>query len=1089
MKKLNTSICLVFVLLFSLITSAQKNSEPDSLKNISLAGLSFRSIGPAVTGGRVVDIAVNPFNHSEYFVASGHGSLWKTTNSGITFSPVFDNNKSYAIGCVKIDPTNPNVVWVGTGENNNQNNVIYGDGIYKSEDGGKSWNNMGLESSDQIGGIAIDPNNSSIVYVAAYGSSRNSGGDRGIFKTTNGGKTWENVLKISEYTGCYQVHMDPRYSSILYAVAHQRMRNLYTGIYGGPESGIYRSLDYGVTWDKLKGGLPSEDVGRIGMAVSPVNPDYLYAIIEATEKDKGVYRSTDRGASWTKQNSYNASAPFYYHELYCDPKDVDRVYSDDTFIQLTVDGGKTWANLGDDKKHVDNHAMWIDPNNNEHIIAGCDGGVYETYDQAKNWAFKANIPITEIYKITTDNAEPFYNVYIGTQDNNSLGGPSRTISSAGILNQDWLFTNGGDGFETQVDWKDPNIIYSQSQNGGLVRFDKSSGENLYIQPQNFYDSVYRFDWDAALLMSRFDNKRLYMGCNKLLRTDDQGSTWREISPDLTRGFPAEMQKLMGQSWSIDQLTRKSPMAQIVTIAESPLDENILFAGSGDGLIHYTTDSGKKWNRSSVKGLPEYARINHIIASNFDKLIAYAACQNMTGGDYNPYIYKTTDGGKTWFLINSNIPKKGSTYSIAEDHENQNLLFLGTQFGVYFTIIGGEEWIPLNNGMPPASVMDLDIQRRENDLVVSTFGRGVYILDDYSPLRYLSKETLQKEAEIFPIKDGLMFIPSNPLGFRGVSFQGAGFYSAPNPELGAVFTYYLKEDYKTLKQKRREEEKEKQKKGEDIKYPTYNTLQQEKDQPEHYILFTITDEQGNVVRKIKTDAKKGVNRIVWDFRYSLSTPISLESSDELAPWDEPGKGYMAVPGKYFVSLSKFENGIYTELVKSKEFVCRPLNIVSLPAENKIELDKFNKKVAELTRAIDGVDSFRKELVNKLSYIKKAVIESANVPAETSEKIVGIEMELKELDKKINGDQLRGRYEGGTPTSVKERVGLITSALWNTTAAPTTTFIQSYNVAADKYDEIFTFIKSVDDNIKQVETTLEKYNAPYTPGRLPDWKKID
>ena len=1089
MKKLNTSICLVFVLLFSLIISAQKNSESDSLKNISIAGLSFRSIGPAITGGRVVDIAVNPFNHSEYFVASGHGSLWKTTNSGITFSPVFDNNKSYAIGCVKIDPTNPNVVWVGTGENNNQNNVIYGDGIYKSEDGGKSWNNMGLETSDQIGGIAIDPNNSSIVYVAAYGSSRNSGGDRGIFKTTNGGKTWENVLKISEYTGCYQVHMDPRYSSILYAVAHQRMRNLYTGIYGGPESGIYRSLDYGVTWHKLKGGLPSEDVGRIGMAVSPVNPDYLYAIIEATEKDKGVYRSTDRGASWTKQNSYNASAPFYYHELYCDTKDVNRVYSDDTFIQLTIDGGKTWTNLGDDKKHVDNHAIWIDPSNNEHIIAGCDGGVYETYDLAKNWAFKANIPIAEIYKITTDNSEPFYNVYIGTQDNNSLGGPSRTISSAGILNQDWLFTNGGDGFETQVDWKDPNIIYSQSQNGGLVRFDKRSGENLYIQPQNFYDSVYRFDWDAALLMSRFDNKRLYMGCNKLLRTDDQGSTWKEISPDLTRGFPAEMQKLMGQSWSIDQLTRKSPMAQIVTIAESPLDENILFAGSGDGLIHYTTDGGKKWNRSSVKGLPEYARINHIIASNFDKLIAYAACQNMTGGDYNPYIYKTTDGGKTWFLINSNIPKKGSTYSIAEDHENQNLLFLGTQFGVYFTINGGEEWIPLNNGMPPASVMDLDIQRRENDLVVSTFGRGVYILDDYSPLRYLSKETLQKEAEIFPIKDGLMFIPSNPLGFRGVSFQGAGFYSAPNPELGAVFTYYLKDDYKTLKQKRREEEKEKQKKGEDIKYPTYNTLQQEKDQPEHYILFTITDEQGNVVRKIKTDAKKGVNRIVWDFRYSLSTPISLESSDELAPWDEPGKGYMVVPGKYFVSLSKFENGIYTELVKSKEFVCRPLNIVTLSAENKIELDKFNKKVAELTRAIDGVDSYRKELVNKISYIKKAVIESSNVPQETNEKIVSIEMELKELDKKINGDQLRGRYEGGTPTSVKERVGLITSALWSTTAAPTTTFIQSYNAAADKYDEIYTFIKSIDNNIKQVETTLEKYNAPYTPGRLPEWKKVD
>ncbi|MFI5237498.1 MAG: WD40/YVTN/BNR-like repeat-containing protein, partial [Ignavibacteriales bacterium] len=878
MQNLFPGFLSVLLLSSSLITFGQESSSPDSLKNISLAGLSFRSIGPAVTGGRVVDIAVNPVNHSEYYVASGHGSLWKTTNSGITFSPVFDGNKSYAIGSVKIDPTNTNVVWVGTGENNNQNNVIYGDGIYKSEDGGKSWKNMGLDSSDQIGGIAIDPINSSIVYVAAYGSSRNSGGHRGIYKTIDGGKSWQKVLNISEYTGCYQVHMDPRYSNILYAVAHQRMRNLYTGVYGGPESGIYRSIDSGLTWQKLKSGLPSEDVGRIGMTISPVNPDVLYAIIEATEKDKGVYRSTDRGASWTKQNGYNASAPFYYHELYGDTKDVNRVYSDDTFLQVSNDGGKTWKKLGDNLKHVDNHSLWINPNNNNHIIAGCDGGVYETFDMAKNWDFKANIPITEIYKITTDNAEPFYNVYIGTQDNNSLGGPSRTISSAGITNQDWLFTNAGDGFETQVDWKNPNIIYSQSQFGGLVRFDKRSGENLYIQPQDFADTAYRFDWDAGFFLSRHDNKRLYFGGNKILRSDDQGSTWREISPDLTRGVPKEMQKLMGQSWSIDQLARKSSMAQIVTIAESSLDENVLFAGSGDGLIHYTNDGGKKWNRSSTSGLPEYSRVHHIVASNFDKLVAYAACHNYVGGDYKPYLLKTNDGGKSWSMINGNLPEKGSTYSVAEDHVDQNLLFTGTQFGVYFTINGGEEWIPFQNGMPPACVMDLDIQRRENDLVVSTFGRGVFILDDYTTLRYMSDETLKKEAEIFPVKDALMFVQSNPFGFRGTAFQGASFYSAPNPEVGAVFTYYLKNEIKTLKEKRRDAEKENKKKGEDIKFPDYQTLKQEQEEPEAYLLFSITDEQGNVVRKIKTESKKGLSRIVWNFRYNSFTPISLEPFD-------------------------------------------------------------------------------------------------------------------------------------------------------------------------------------------------------------------
>ena len=1087
MKKLFTSI--VFSLLFVLTSavSAQNKSEPDSLKNISLAGLSFRSIGPAITGGRTIDIAVNPFNHSEYYIASGHGSLWKTTNRGITFSPVFDGNKSYAIGSVEIDPTNPNIVWVGTGENKNQNNVIYGDGIYKSEDGGKSWKNMGLNNSEHVADIAIDPDNSNIVYTAAMGSLRNAGGDRGIYKTTDGGKTWENVLKISEYTGCYEIHMDPRYSNILYATAHQRMRNLYTGVYGGPESGIYRSLDSGVTWEKMKSGLPSEDIGRIGLAISPVNPDVIYAIIEATKDDKGVYKSVDRGVSWTKQNSYISSYPFYFQKLYCDTKDVNRVYSDDVFIQVTNDGGKTWSNLGDDKKHVDNHALWIDPDDNNHLIAGCDGGVYESYDKGKNWDFKANIPITEIYKITTDNDEPFYNVYIGTQDNNSLGGPSRTINSSGIMNQDWYYTNSGDGFETQVDWKNPDIIYSQSQFGGLVRFDKKSGENLFIKPQDFADTAYRFDWDAALLISQHDNKRLYFGGNKVLRSDDQGSTWIEISPDLTRGVPKEMQKLMGTSWSIDQLARKGSMAQIVTIAESSLDENILFSGSGDGLIYFTTDGGTNWQKSSIAGLPEYARIHHIIASLFDKLIAYAACHNYVGGDRNPYLYKTTDGGKNWFKINSNLPDEGCTYSIAEDHVENNLLFVGTQFGVYFTNNGGDEWIPFKNGMPSATVMDLDIQRRENDLVVSTFGRGVYILDDYSAMRYLSKETLTKEADIFPIKDALMFIPANPFGFRGVGFQGASFYAAPNPEVGAVFTYYLKDEIKSLKEKRRETEKEKVKKGEDIKYPLYEHLKKEQEEPDAYLLFTIADEQGKVVRKIKTNPIKGVNRIVWDFRYNTFTPISLEPFDDTVPWYEPDKGYMAVPGSYNVSLSKFEDGIFTEMVTAKQFVCKPLGITSLPAEDKLALDAFNKKVAELTRAVTGADAYRKELENKLSYFKKATIETANVPGYTYNKILTAELNLKELNRQLNGDRLRSRYEGASPSSIKDRVDLITAALWNTTAAPTTTFIKSYDDAARKFDDVLVFLKSIDEEVKQIEQILEQHGAPYTPGRFPDWKK--
>ncbi len=1093
MKKFFEPILILFLFLFTLkITAgdkAVKKSNADSLKNLPLTGLSFRSIGPAITGGRVVAIAVNPFNHSEYFVGSGHGSLWKTVNNGITFTPVFDHEGAYAIGAIAIDPTNPNVIWVGTGENDNQNNVIYGDGVYKSEDGGKTWKDMGIKNSQQIGGIVVDPKNPNTVYVAAYGSLRTPGGDRGIFKTTDGGKTWKNVLFISKYTGCYEIHMDSRYDNLLYAVAHQRMRNLYTGVSGGPESGIYRSTDAGATWTKMTQGLPTGDVGRIGLAISPVNPDVLFAIIEAAENG-GVYKSMDRGVSWTKESSYVSTYPFYFQKLFCDTKDINRLYSMDVFMKVSIDGGKTWKKLGEKDKHVDNHWLWIDPTNNKHMIDGCDGGVYDTYDQGKNWAFKSNIPIAEVYKVTTDNDTPFYNVYAGSQDNNSFGGPSRTINTSGITNRDWSFTTSGDGFQTQVDWKNPNIIYAESQYAGLVRYDKKSGEQLYIRPYEFgTDTAYRFDWSAPLLISKFDNKRLYLGGNVLFRTDDRGDTWKVISPDLTRGVPKEMQKLMDRSWSVDDLARKGTMAQISTIAESPLDENLLFVGSVDGLIHVTTNGGKTWTKSSTPGLPEYATISQIIASHFNKKVAYAACENFVDGDYKPYLFKTTDGGHSWFLFNGNLPEKGSTYTIAQDGVDKDLLFVGTQFGVYFTVDGGNNWIQLKNGIPTECVTDIAIQRRENDLVLSTFGRGIYILDDYTPLRYLNKETLNKKAFIFPIKDALMYIQATPLGYRGVGSQGASFFSAPNPPFGAVFTYYLKNNIESLKEQRRAKEKEELKKNEDIKYPSYQTMLNEKEEPQSYLLFTITDENGNVVRKLKTEAHKGINRIAWDFRYNSFDPVSIKKTRNLAPWDQPDLGYMVVPGTYKVSLSEFKDGKFTELVKPQNFICRQLHNTTLPAKDKLALDKFNKKVASLTKAVSGADAYRKSLADKIAYMEKAVIDGADVPDSTYDTLVSIKKELDAFNRELNGDPLLANYEGAVPTSIKDRVDLITSSLWTTTSAPTTTFIKSYDVAAAQFGSLLNKLKSIDSQVKNVESVLNKYSAPYTPGRFPVWNKND
>jgi photosystem II stability/assembly factor-like uncharacterized protein len=1087
------TILAAFSLLIAVAVVAQTTpaapKASDSLKNISTPAFTFRSIGPAITGGRVTDLAVNPKNPSEYYGASGHGSLWRTSNNGTTFSPSFEGQASFAMGAVKIDPSNTNIIWVGTGENNNQNNAIYGDGVYKSEDAGKSWTNTGLKNSEHIGGIVIDPNNSNVVYVAAYGSLRNSGGDRGLYKTTDGGKTWRRVLFVSDNTGFFEVHMDPRNANWLYAVAHQRMRKGYTGIGGGNESAIYRSLDSGATWQKIMKGLPSDNIGRVGMAISPANPDLLYALVQAKE-GSGLYRSENRGVTWAKQSTYISAYPFYMQKLYADPKDENRVYSMDLVIQVSTDGGKNFRPLGERLKHVDNHVLWIDPSNTKHLISGNDGGVYETWDQGQNWNFKSNIPMAEIYKVATDNASPFYNVYIGTQDNSSLVGPSRTASSAGILNQDWTYTLGGDGFESQADWKDDNIVYAQYQNGGLVRYNKKTGEQLFIQPVNTEDTGYRFDWDAAILISKHDNKRLYFGANKLFRTDDQGNSWKTISPDLSRGVPQKMQNLMGRSWSIDELAGKSSSANISTIGESTLDQNLLFVGTADGLIQVTSNGGQTWTKATLPAeVTEFTRIHHIIASNHDKNVAYAAAHAFNYGDYKPYLLKTTDGGKTWSFINGNLPVKGSTYTVAEDHVKADLLFVGTQFGLYMSNDGGKEWIKFMNGLPVTSVMDLEIQKRENDLVVATFGRGVYILDNYSALRNINRDTLQKSAVIFPTEDALMYIESRPFARRGRGFQGASMFSANNPPVGATFTYFVKDEVKSPKQKRNAAEKEKQKKGEDIDYPTYDVLKKEAEYQDPYFLFTITDEKGNPVRKIKTNISKGVQRLTWDLRYQGLDPISTtprQPSDDGGD-DGDDDSYMVLPGTYKVSLQKFQDGKFTELVAPQSFKAVPLNNHVLNVADKAALEEFNKKAGDLYRAMSGANNYRRELADRIPYLKQAVLSTPNIPSETYQQVIALQMKLEDINRKMNGDNLRGRYEGANPPSLKGRVDNIVGSLWSTTSAPTETFKASYNVVADSFESVLSSLRSAKTEMEQLEATLEKYNAPYTPGRLPNWSK--
>ena len=1095
MQIAKTFLCAI-VLTISISAAAQKKADtapktkgPDSLKNISLSGLSFRSVGPAITSGRIADIAVNPNNFSEYYVAAAAGGVWKTSNSGVTFNPVFDGEGSFSIGCLAIDPTNTNVVWVGSGENNNQRVVAYGDGIYKSEDGGKSWKNMGLKKSEHIGRIAIDPTNSDIVYVAAYGPVWNSGGERGIYKTTDGGKTWKQVLNVSEHTGFNEVMVDPRFPNIVYAAAHQRQRKVFTYIGGGPESAMYKSTDGGTTWEKMMKGIPGGDLGRIGLNYSPANPDMLYAVVEANDGKGGVFKSTDRGASWEKRGGYTSSGN-YYQKIFCDPKDINKVFVINAYMVVSKDGGKTFSNLGEKSKHIDNHVIWINPNNTNHYLVGTDGGVYESFDAADNWLFKPNLPVTQFYKVSTDNAFPFYHIHGGTQDNFSIGGPSRTTSVNGIFNSDWYFTSIGDGFETQVDQSNPDIVYAEAQYGALSRYDKKSGEFLYIQPQEQEgESAFRWNWDAPLLISKYDNKRLYFGANKIFRTDDRGNTWQRISSDLTRQIDRNKLEVMGKVWSVDAIAKNGSTdiyGQTTTIAESQFDENTLYAGTDDGLIQITNDGGKTWTRvDHIAGVPERTYVNQIITSQFDRNVAYVTFNHHRYGDFHPYVYKTNDGGKTWRPIQHNLPERGTAYTIAEDHVNANLLFVGTEFGVYFSVDGGQEWIQLKNGLPTISVKDIAIQKRENDLVLATFGRGFYVLDDYTPLRNFKKEHLANVATIYPVKDAWMFIESVPLGVRGKGFQGESFFTTPNPKVGATITYYLKDDIKTIKEKRREAEKEKIKKGEAPYYPSVDSLRQEDEQPLPHLLFTITDEDNNVVRRIKAPAKKGLNRIVWDFRYAPFGPVDLSQFDESFVFSSQETGYMALPGNYKVSLSKFEDGQYSELVGAVPFKTATLNNATLPATDKKALEDFCKQVAELRRVSAAADEYRKEMTNKIKYIKQAIIETAKQPISVSKTVADIEKRLTDVNSKLNGDASLARREFETLPSINGRIGSIAGALWSTTAAPTTTFVNSYQVAAKQFTPVYNELKSIGMALKNLEDLLEQNKAPYTPGRLPEW----
>lgn len=1072
----------------------EKKDEPKEEKKGGMtadtfSGLKFRLIGPAVASGRVIAVAVNPKNKFEYYVGVASGGVWKTVNDGTSWTPVFDKEGSYSIGWVTLDPNDPAVVWVGAGESNSQRSVGYGDGIYRSDDGGKNWQNLGLKKSEHIGRVVVDPRDSKVVYVAAEGPLWGPGGDRGLYKTADGGKNWKAVLTISENTGVVDVAIDPSNPDIVYAAAYQRRRHVFTLIDGGPESAIYKSTDAGITWNKLKFGLPTVDMGRIGVAVSPADPSVVYATIEAADGKGGIFRSNDRGATWERRNEFDAGA-MYYAQVIPDPKNVDRIFVMNVSLRESLDGGKTLHKVAENNHHGDNHAIWIDPDNTKHCLLGSDGGMYETWDDATNWQFKANLPTVQFYDVAVDNALPFYHVCGGTQDNFSWCGPARTRNLNGIVNSDWYVTTGGDGFHSQVDPEDPNTVYSESQYGVLVRYDKPTGQELALQPREGKgEPALRWNWDSPVIISPHSHTRLYFAANKLFRSDDRGDTWKAISGDLTRQINRNQLPVMGKVWEPDAVAKNqstSLYGNIVALSESPKKEGLIYVGTDDGLIQVTADGGQSWSKcEKFASVPDTTYVSRLAASQHDANTVYASFDNHKNEDFKPYLLRSTDTGKTWTSVAGNLPENGPVLAFAEDTVNANLLFAGTEFGAFFTIDGGQHWVQFKGGLPTIAVRDMVMQAREGDLVIATFGRGFYVLDDVTALRQIKPESLEQSAPLFPVKDSLLYIERHPLGGPKKGFQGESFYTADNPPFGAVFTAYLKEKIKTKKERRQEAEKEAAKKNQTLAYPTIDELRAESEEAKPEVYFMVYDESGAPIRRVEGGIDSGFQRAAWDLRYSA---VSLkEHGDEDEDFPPAGaKGPLVMSGSYSVRLFLKMNGAETELAGAQNFKVVADGAASVSAADRAAQEEFQRKVARLYRAVSGALHTAEDVEARLKAIRGALRET---PA--AEKLLGAAADLIEQRNRLILRALRGdaelqKRQEPVPSSINDRVEAIMEGERFALAKPTQTHLDDYSIAASEFAEQLGKLHAlVEVDLSKLEKDMEAAGAPWTPGRVPDW----
>lgn len=1041
----------------------------------TFSGLKLRNVGPAFTSGRIADIAIHPQNENVWYVAVGSGGVWKTTNSGTTWKPIFDNQKSYSIGSIAIDPSNPHTIWVGTGENVGGRHVAFGDGIYVSHDDGASWKNMGLKNSEHLSTIIIHPEDSNTVWVASQGPLWSSGGERGVYKTTDGGKTWKRTLGDDKWVGATDLVIDPRNPDVLYAATWQRHRTVAGYLGGGPGTGLHKSTDGGETWKELKKGIPGSNKGKIGLAISPFNPDVIYAAIELDRRKGGLYMSTNRGESWKKQSNAvsGGTGPHYYQELYASPHHEGKLFLMNNYVQISDDHGKTFYGMNERNKHVDSHAMAFKPSDPNYVLFGTDGGLYESFDLTKSWKYVRNLPITQYFKVAVDDSAPFYKIYGGTQDNGSHGGPSNTMWSDGIANSDWWKTLGADGHQSAIEPGNPNITYGEFQQGALWRIDQTTKETVFIQPQaREGDPFERFNWDAPILVSPHNPKRLYFASQRVWRSENRGDDWTPISNDLTLNQNRMTIPYYGKQQSWDNAWDVYAMSNyntITSLAESPKQEGLIYAGTDDGIIQTTEDGGQTWRKytlSNVKGLGDVPFVNDVRADLYDANVVYAAVDNHKYGDYRPYILKSSDKGKSWKLINGDLPDRLLIWRLVQDHVNKNLIFAATEYGIYFTYNGGTNWIKLKGGVPTISFRDIAIQRRENDLVAASFGRGFFILDDITPIREFTSAVMSQEATMFPIKDAYWYRQSSRVGS-----QGDAEYKAPNAPFGARFTYYMSDRVKSLKDDRKKREKK------NTDFPGWEALEKEINQDKPQILLIIKDANGSVVNTVRGTNKKGFNRVNWRLNYPNKRGERLGGRG-----DGIGGGFiMATPGTYTVTLVKRVDGVTTTLQAPKSFKVVPMYDGALPRKSYNEMNSFREDVDAFLQDLTATNMMMDTQMKKIAAMKRAANKTTAPNDALLKDINDARIQLLAIQKELDGDPVKGQVGEKSNPTANDGGGISWRAFGNT-YGPTGTHIGLLNRVKSQLSKVKTKLRNVSENtLPGIERRLQQAGAPWIEGQ--------